>query len=228
MNLLAIDCAGPVLSVAVSNGQEIFYSEIDEGTKHSELVMDLIDAQMKKASLNQNDLNGVLCMGGPGSFTGLRIGYSSAKGLTLALSIPFFPVPTLDCIALNAGNLTLAVIEARKNAYFYSFFLDNKRITPDSDASSGQISSDIISIKNQYNEKIILTGHGADILYESLPDESKENIILKYQKRGFAKELILIAQVNDLFNNDCSKFLFAGPEYIRKTDAELSLSGQVH
>jgi len=225
MNLLAIETAASVLSAAVAKDEEIFTSEAIAGTRHSELVMELIDSLMKKAGLSPKDLNGVICMGGPGSFTGLRIGYSIAKGLVLSLSIPFAPVPTLECIVNNERfkkGLTLAVIEARKNAYFNAFFNDGQRLTEDKDSALLQITDDIA----RYTEKgrlINLTGFGAKTLYESLPENLKNNITLFFETKGYAKELIAVAKNKKLFSGGCAANLFSGPEYIRKTDAEIAL-----
>jgi len=228
MNLLAIDTACSILSVAVARPRslqgkedEIFYAEIEAGIKHSELVMDLIDSQMKKASLNPGDLDGVLCMGGPGSFTGLRIGFSIAKGLALSLSVPFAAVPTLDCMAFpyRKCGLVLAAIEARKNAWFFSLYKDEKPLSPVSDAAADQIAAEI----ERLNENITLTGPGAASLYASLPQKIKNNINPVFENRGYAGELIAIAKKDNLPDNKNIALLYSGPEYVRKTDAELSL-----
>ena len=227
MNLLSIDSSSSVLSVAVSCGDNIYYTETDAGMKHSELIMDCIACQMEKAFIKPCDLNGVLCMGGPGSFTGLRIGYSIAKGLCLSLSIPFAPVPTLDCIAESViknedTDLVLAVIEARKNAYFYSFFKRGQKITADNDADSMQMTTEIEEYIKKL-KKISLTGPGSDIFYNSLPDYLKESIILKKKTMGYAKEIISIAKSRKILDNDNTVYLYSGPEYLRKTDAEIAL-----
>jgi tRNA threonylcarbamoyladenosine biosynthesis protein TsaB len=224
MNLLAIDSASSVLSVALSCADEIHCTESEAGTKHSELVMELIDSQMKKARLLPEDLDGVLCMGGPGSFTGLRIAYSIAKGLALSLSIPFAPVPTLDCMAFPCrGSVpVLAVIEARKKTFFYSFYrtdeLEAESILNE-DAQASRIALDI----ERYGEKIILTGTGAASLYDSFSAETKKSVELDIQKRGYSGEIIAIAKMRKIMDNDNTAFLYSGPEYIRKTDAELNL-----
>jgi len=228
MNLLAIDSAGSVLSVAVSRGDrnEIFFEDTQAGMKHSELVMDCIEKQMTRAELKPRDLEGVLCIGGPGSFTGLRIGYSIAKGLALSLSIPFAPVPTLDCIAFPCGGcLVIPVIQARKNAFFYAIFQNKERLSPDADASLEQIAEKIKCYANK-NEKITITGPGAEILFNSLSDELKSAVNLNFENRGYAKELITIAKDKELFKNDNREYLYSGPEYIRKTDAEISLQAK--
>jgi len=209
MNFLAIDSSTSILSVAVSRGEEIFCMEADAGMKHSELVMDYIDTLMKKAALKPEDLNAVICTGGPGSFTGLRIGYSIAKGLALSLSIPFVPIPTLNCVAYeNTQGIRLAAIESKKNSYYYAFFRANERLTDDKDGDPSQIAKEV----SVYDEKITLTGSGAPLLYESL-----ENVTLKFEKKGYSKELIHIAKNIKILDNDNTEYLYSGPEYVRES-----------
>nr|AGS53146.1 putative molecular chaperone [uncultured bacterium contig00060] len=218
MNLLAIDTACSVLSIAVAKDEDILYTETEAGIKHSELVMSYIDSQMKKASLKPSDLDGVLCMGGPGSFTGLRIGYSIAKGLALSLSIPFMAVPTLDCIAFshNDHELVLPVIQAGKNSWFFTIFKNGSRLKQDADVTVDQITPELKNFSGI--EKIILTGPGAALLYESLPQETVKNIVLDNKTCGYAKELILITKKNNLLGNFNQELLYSGPEYVRNAN----------
>ena len=221
MNLLAIDCACSILSVAVCKSfdcrEEIFYEEIQAGIRHSELVMDLIDSQMKKASLKAENLEGVLCLGGPGSFTGLRIGYSIAKGLALSLSIPFIPVPTLDCMAFpyRDHSLVLAAIESKKNAWFYTFYNKGKPLFPVTDADTAHIAAHIKELGEHEAEKITLTGAGAASLFDTFDEDLKNKINLAFEKHGYAKELIAIAKTLNLFENYNDSLLYSGPEYFR-------------
>jgi tRNA threonylcarbamoyladenosine biosynthesis protein TsaB len=222
MNLLAIDTAASVLSVAVAKKDGIHSAETEAGTRHSELVMDCIDAVMKEAGLAPNELDGVLCMGGPGSFTGLRIGFSIAKGLALALNIPFASIPTLDCIALpySGRTLTLPVLTASKNAFFCALYRGHIRLGLEMDASTDQIAAKI-NKENNGTEKTLLTGPGATVLYSALTQDCKSAVELISENRGYAKELIEIARIDNLLNKDNSARLYEGPEYIRKSDAEL-------
>ena len=224
MNLLAVDTVGAVLSVAVARDDKIQYIETEAGMRHSELVMDYIDSQMKKASLIPSDLDAVLCMGGPGSFTGLRIGFSIAKGLALSLSIPFYPIPTLDCIALpylQCSDPALPVIEARKNAFFFTLFRNGQRVIPDTDASTSEL-IEVIRSNLKEGEKIIIPGTAATILH-ALPEELKPRVEIVHESRGFAKELIAIARNKGILHNDGTVYLYSGPDYIRETDAEMNL-----
>jgi tRNA threonylcarbamoyladenosine biosynthesis protein TsaB len=190
--------------------------------KHSELVMEIINEQMEKADMKPADLNGILCMGGPGSFTGLRIGFSIAKGLALSLNIPFVPVPTLECIAYSAIGLSLPVIQARKGAYFYSLFNDGRRITEDSDGTISQITEAIIK-NTRENKNINIPGPAAEEIYDTLGEDLRAFCICSCNSKGYAAELIKLAKNKDLFYTDNTAYLYSGPEYIRKTDAEINL-----
>jgi len=238
MNLLAIDTFAAMLSAAVLKDNEIFYMETDTGMKHSELVMSFIDTLMTKAGLKPADLNGVLCMAGPGSFTGLRIGYSTAKGLALSLSIPFASVPTLDCVALR-GQVTsdrnqadekdlflISIIEARKNAYFYAFFKDGIRISLDKDGELEELTNDIETKLRETDKNIIMTGPAARKAFDSLPAGIQGKMSPENEKKAYAREIITIAQKLKILDNDCSEYLYSGPDYIRVSDAELERRGK--
>jgi tRNA threonylcarbamoyladenosine biosynthesis protein TsaB len=223
MNLLAIDSFCPTLSIAVSRNDDIYYSQTEAGVKHSEIVMDCIDALVKSASIAAHDLDGILCMDGPGSFTGLRIGFSIAKGLSLALSVPFMPVPTMDCIAypFRGGGLTLTVVESGKLSWFFAIYCGEKCLMQ---TAEGEVSHIAGQIENLNTENITLTGPGAASLYEKLPQSIKKNLCASFEKRGYAKELIFIAKKDKLLDNvDNTALYFLGPQYFKKTDAELNL-----
>ena len=142
MNLLAVDTAASTLSVALAAGEDTWLFEAAAGLRHSELLIDSIDMLTRKAGLKPEDLNGVACMGGPGSFTGLRIGFSLAKGLALSLGIPFAAIPTLDCMALPFSawpGMVVPVIDAKNNSFFCALYRGNERISPYMDAEAAEI-----------------------------------------------------------------------------------------
>jgi len=214
MNLLAIDTATEQFSVALATGENKWLFEADAGLRHSELVMDIIDMLMDKAALKPRDLSGVVCMGGPGSFTGLRIGFAIAKGLSLSLGIPFAPIPTLDCIAWPFSawpGTVVPALDAKKGAFFCALYHGGFKLAPDMDASPDEIAHALAAVPGQ----ILLTGPGAPLL------ESKLNIKAGTGLRwGNAQTLLQIAQETKCItqsNTDPS----CGPVYIRKSDAEL-------
>ena len=148
MNILAIDTATSILSIAVSSAEGIRHFEVDAGLRHSELLMDLADMVMKTAGLEASDLELVACMRGPGSFTGLRIGFAAAKGMALALGIPLVSVPTLDCMAAPCAvwpGLVIPVIDAKKHRFFTALYRGGQRLTEYLDAEPDEIARAIKS-----------------------------------------------------------------------------------
>jgi tRNA threonylcarbamoyladenosine biosynthesis protein TsaB len=231
MNILALDTAVSFLSVALAAGENTWYFEADAGARHSELLMDSIDMLLEKAGLEPKDLSGVLCMGGPGSFTGLRIGFSAAKGLALALDIPFASVPTLDCMAYGLSywpGLVIPVIDARKNRFYCAIYRGGRRSEPCLDIPAAGI-LDAISGEES---PVLLTGPDADILQRALgeiPAKKGPNspvfIVDPGFRRGNSLQLLSIAKNDDIFNTKEGE-LFSGPDYYRESDAELTVNSK--
>jgi len=223
MNLLAIDTATEHFSVALAAGENTWLFEADAGLRHSELVMDIIDMLLGKAALKPQDLSRVVCMGGPGSFTGLRIGFAIAKGLALSLGIPFAAIPTLDCLAWPFAawpGTVVPALDAKKGAFFCAQYRSGKRLSPDMDAAPDEIARILADTPSP--GEILLTGPGAALLYEKVYTlEPKLNLNPgKGLRWGNAQTLLQIARETNgitLCNTDPS----CGPVYIRKSDAEL-------
>jgi tRNA threonylcarbamoyladenosine biosynthesis protein TsaB len=223
MNLLAVDTATAVLSLALAAGDNTWYFEADAGLRHSELLLDSIDTLLQKAGLGPRDISGVVCMGGPGSFTGLRIGFAFAKGLALGLGIPFAPVPTLDCIAYPVSawpGIAASVIDAKKNAFFCALYRKGKKITADMDAGPEEIQR--ILEDEAGGAPVLLAGPDAEMLRQKLPAGTHDIYIEPYQRGGYARYLLAIAKKTNLLYNGRIDWL-SGPEYIRKSDAEIAV-----
>jgi len=231
MNLLAVDTATEKFSAALSCGSETWFFMADAGLRHSELIMDSVDILMKKALLKPADLSGVVCTGGPGSFTGLRIGYSLAKGLALSLGIPFAAIPTLDCMArpfLQLPNILpgiiVPVIDAKKQAFFCALYSGGKRLCPDMDASPAEIVRAIAAFSPENKGPAFLIGPGAQTLRERLTATADTSLPLITAESGLrwgdALSLLEIAKETQVFEKNTCDY-FSGPEYLRKSDAEI-------
>ena len=233
MNLLAVDTATEKFSVALSRensaGNNTMLLTVDAGLRHSELLMDGIDALLKTAGLRPEELSGVVCSGGPGSFTGLRIGFALSKGLALALNIPFTAIPTLDFMAGPFSfwpGMVAPVIDAKKGAFFCALYRDGKRLCPDMDASPAEIATVINGAQPGAEEPVLLVGPASLMLYEKimeLPMEKRPAPGIKSggTRWGDAQTLLEIAK-ETAFPEIQSDY-FSGPVYIRKSDAELNL-----
>ena len=222
MNILAFDTADQILSLALECKSGFYFLEIDKPGSHLELLMESTDSLCKKAGILPGELDKIICMRGPGSFTGLRIGYSAAKGLSLALGIPLISIPTLDCLAYHLSfwqGLVISAIDAKNNFFFAAFYLNGERISPQFDISVEMLAEKLVKIPNYSNLPLIITGWGANLLKTKLEPIIRNktlNLDSQYQK-GRARELILLAKDDKLKEND----IISGPIYIRKSDAEL-------
>lgn len=119
--ILNIETSTTVCSVSISENDTLLASkEIDNGYSHAENLHVFIKELLTETNLNPNDLNAVAVSKGPGSYTGLRIGVSSAKGLCYALNIPLISINTLQILA--------NCIENKNEKYFYCPMLDARRM----------------------------------------------------------------------------------------------------
>jgi len=233
MNLLAIDTATEQFSVAIAADENAaapagaakatWLFEADAGLRHSELVMDIIDMLLRTAALTPRDLSGVVCMGGPGSFTGLRIGFAIAKGLSLSLGIPFAAIPTLDCLARPFSawpGTVVPALDAKKGAFFCALYQDGKRQCPDMDAPPDEIASAISAAISAAPGPILLTGPAAPLLYEKVYTPGLDLKAGNGLRWGNAQTLLQIARETNCITQ-CNTDPSCGPVYIRKSDAEI-------
>ena len=106
--ILCLETATPSCSVAlVHNGEVLACEEDPKGQNHSEKITLFIDSVMKKAGISYNQLDAVAVSMGPGSYTGLRIGVSTAKGICYAVSKPLIAVETLEAMAYGIYRVQL-------------------------------------------------------------------------------------------------------------------------
>ncbi|MCM8790965.1 MAG: tRNA (adenosine(37)-N6)-threonylcarbamoyltransferase complex dimerization subunit type 1 TsaB [Candidatus Omnitrophica bacterium] len=133
MKMLAIDTSTDYLSVAVMDGERVA-SRIHRKAprSHSSLLMPAIDSALKKARLKIFDIGGFAVSVGPGSFTGLRIGVATVKGLAFAMKKRVVAVPTMDVIAaasVGIHGIICIVLDARKDKVYACIYCsDGKRV----------------------------------------------------------------------------------------------------
>ena len=129
MRILALDSSGLVASVAVVEDGAMDDQVVAEYT-HSQTLLPMLDEIVKMTEMDLNTVDAIAVAGGPGSFTGLRIGSATAKGLGLALKKPLIHIPTLEGLAYNLCGITDIVC-------------------PIMDARRGQVYAGIYEFKNQ-------------------------------------------------------------------------------
>jgi len=127
MYILNIETATKNCSVSLAkNGETILCKEIaEQGYSHAEKLHVFIEEILKETGIGANDLNGIAVSKGPGSYTGLRIGVSSAKGLCYALGIPLISVDTLQVLAKKVvvkDGLIVPMLDARRMEVYSAIF----------------------------------------------------------------------------------------------------------
>ena len=126
MKILAIESSGMVASVAVlEDGVLLTEYTVNYKKTHSQTLLPMLDAAAQMIELDMTTLDAIAVAGGPGSFTGLRIGSATAKGLGLALDKPLIPVPTTAAIAYNlydAEGFICPMMDARRSQVYTGIY----------------------------------------------------------------------------------------------------------
>ena len=225
MRILGVDTATTSCSVAIVDEASLLSEfTVDREETHSIHLMDMIKAVMTMAGLNFSDLDGFAVTRGPGSFTGLRIGVSTIKGLAVALEKPVVGISSLETLAFQVSysrDLICPILDARKGEVYFSRyrFLNGhlKRQTKERVAPPDKV-------VDNFNESCLFVGNGA-LLY-------KEMILEKMGEFAFFAPMIqntirasTIAYLGmaKFENNDTDKIEKILPYYIRNSDAELNL-----
>src|SRR5262245_39214117 len=138
MNVLALDTAGPLPSVAVAARGAVVEEPLPAERQASEKLLSAVARVLDRAGIALPDCDRIAVCSGPGSFTGLRVGLSTAWGLGRALEIPVEEVPTLEVLAEasrahGAPRVTAALDAGRGEVVAASFSLEGPRARPDGD-----------------------------------------------------------------------------------------------
>ncbi|MBR5232772.1 MAG: tRNA (adenosine(37)-N6)-threonylcarbamoyltransferase complex dimerization subunit type 1 TsaB [Clostridia bacterium] len=228
MVILGIDSSAISASAAVvKDGKLLSESFLNVGLTHSVTLLSLIKNAVEGSGIAVSDLDAVSVTNGPGSFTGVRIGVATAKGIAQPSGIKCVPVSTLEAIAyplIDTDCLSVSVMDARCNQVYCALFrCANGKITRLTEDDAVSLDSLCETLK-AYNEKIILIGDGADISYkylsDKLPEIRKASSLIKFQR---ASSVAFIA-AERLENNDNIKTPDElVPSYLRLSQAEREL-----
>lgn len=164
MRTLAIDTTANTASCAIAeDGRVKAFFTVDGLLTHSETMLPMIDEILKKSALSINDIDVFAVANGPGSFTGVRIGVSTVKGLTFSSGKPCVEVSSLAALAENLNGfdgLCVPVMDARRGQVYTAIYNnEGKCILGDSLIPLGELCDELA----KYNEPIRLCGDGYDL-----------------------------------------------------------------
>ena len=172
MKILALETSAKSVSVAVTeNGTLLAQAYQNRGLTHSVTLMPLLDGMLQSAGLTLDDIDAIAVAHGPGSFTGIRIGVSAAKGLAWAKGLPCCGVSTLEAMAYSVTDfegIVAGAMDARRQQVYNAFFLcENGRVTrlcDDRAVSAEQAAQELAAMP----EPKLIVGDGAELLYGCL------------------------------------------------------------
>lgn len=176
MKILAIESSGLVASVAVAT-ETVLLAEYTVNFKktHSQTLLPMVEEIVSMLGIELSEIDAIAVAEGPGSFTGLRIGSATAKGLGLALNKPIIPVPTTQGIAVNvygAEGVLCPLMDAKRNQVYTGLYRYNKdgfQIVEEQMAISIE---EIIEIVNNLGEAVTYLGDGVDVFSTILKEKT--------------------------------------------------------
>lgn len=181
MKLLAIDSSGQVAGVAVTEDGHLIAEYITDYKKtHSQTLLPMLDEIKRMIELDLSEIDAVAVAAGPGSFTGLRIGAATVKGIAGALNKPVIEIPTIDGMAYNLlgfEGVICPIMDARRNQVYTGFYTFEKDVSERSGFAfrviKEQFAADIqevIASLNGLGRQVMFLGDGVPVFEETIRD----------------------------------------------------------
>ena len=216
--LLSMDSSAVTASVALTDGDEIIKNEfVNSGLTHSETLLPMITRVMD--GRKYSELDGIAITAGPGSFTGVRIGVATVKGLAFNDDIPCYSVSTLEAIAYNfvdENAVVCAVMDARRMQFYNALFrIQNGKVERLCDDRAISI-EDLRNKLKQY-DKVIIAGDGAKLCFQNI---ELENCTLADDDKMY-QNAVGVAKAAKNKKQISPKALM--PVYLRQSQAEREL-----
>lgn len=233
MKILGIESAALTASVAlVTDGILTAEYTVTDKKTHSQTLLPMLDELKRSLGLELGTLDAIAISAGPGSFTGLRIGAATAKGLGLALQKPLVAVSTLEALAYNlAGSerLLCPVMDARRSQVYNGLY--RRKATEDGDFSSGSLLETVAAPRavsaealveelNARGEAVIFVGDGVPVLSRLAATLTVPYAVAApNNSRARAASVAALGEIYAAAGKTVSAEAFA-PEYLRKSQAE--------
>ena len=233
MRILAIDSSGLVATVAVVEEENEISKTIAEYTinykkTHSQTLLPMLDEIVKMTDMDLDTIDAIAVAGGPGSFTGLRIGSATAKGLGLALKKPLIHIPTVDGLAYNlcyTDRIICPIMDARRNQVYTGIYqMDGDKLQ----VLEAQMAVEIDELAKKlctYGKPVIFLGDGVPVFKSYIEEHiqvpySYAPIHLNQQRAGALGALALQYYHEGKYESAAEH----QPDYLRLSQAERELA----
>lgn len=231
MRILAIDSSGLVATVAVVEEENEISKTIAEYTinykkTHSQTLLPMLDEIVKMTDMNLDTIDAIVVAGGPGSFTGLRIGSATAKGLGLALKKPLIHIPTVEGLAYNlcyTDRIICPIMDARRNQVYTGIYqMDGDKLQ----VLEAQMAVEIDELAKKlctYGKPVIFLGDGVPVHKDRLEKELMTNHDIAFapahmnQQRAAAVGMLGIQYYKE---GKTETAMEHKPDYLRVSQAE--------
>lgn len=219
MKILALDSTALTASVAVCDDEKLLSEfTVNNGNTHSETILPMIESMLKRLNLTAKDIDVFACSAGPGSFTGVRIGASTIKGLAFGSDKPCIGISTLRSLAYNiqgCGGIICPVMNARRGQVYNALFgSDGARICEDRALAIEELCEELTN-----KGRVYLCGDGADITYRGFAGRVDAVVVPEryvYQS-GYA---VAQCALTDYNNGVRTMDIELTPVYLRLSQAE--------
>ena len=240
MNALALDTSISKITVAAKKGENLVSLTLDLGMRQSEKLLPAIDYVLSQAEIAPSELDYTALCSGPGSFTGLRLGFAALKAIEAAHGIPIYAVNSLDYYAtpfMDFGGAILSVIDARKDKFFAKAFFSRKEIISCDDFELSDLArrlEEFFQEKNSQEKE----STGKESRAEIFVAGEAETFVEACARKNFLQEKKLLwakggtANLKSLFDlaeekiarNEPRILEYEGPQYFRASEAEQKMA----
>lgn len=226
MIVLSMDSSSLVTTVALMKDENLLGEfTLNFKREHSVILMDKIESLLKDCNIDINEVDGFVVSKGPGSFTGLRIGMATVKGLSMGSNKPYVSISSLDALAyslINFNGIICPIMDALRDSVFTCMYknVDGKltKIIDYSALSLDELAKEL----NDKNEPVIFTGDGVfkhkEFILANIP-----NAIFAPNHLSVIKASSLAELGMELLKNGIHDDLNSSPLYLKKPQAEREL-----
>ncbi len=229
MKILAVDTATLSCSAAiVDNGLVCAELTTVNNQTHSKHLMNMIDTVCDISGLKIADMDGFAVTRGPGSFTGLRIGISTVKGLAWSLNKPVVGISSLDALAWQCAPgayLVCTLLDARKHEVYYCRYHFQDGELKKEGTEQVVVPTEVI---NDIREPCLFVGNGATLYKEEILEKLGELAFFAgWNQNSIRASSVAGLSLNRFIHHQTDDVALLVPHYIRKSDAELHLKKSI-
>lgn len=222
MKALAVDSAVSRLTIAAKNDDKVCIAIYDIGMKQSETLVNAIDYVLSKVEITAAELDYTTVCAGPGSFTGLRLGYSALKAIELANNVPVYAIPSLKAYSAaydDFGIPVLSGINANKDRFYAALTSGSNYLLEDGDYEYSQIVAEV-----NKHEKVFVCGPDTEDFCNILMENGCNSKLIRAKTNAPAVEMMFRIAEEKIEKGEKPMEDYDGPVYLRASEAEIKLN----